>query len=392
MHICFASLDYPDKTSGGGVGTYVKTIAHELIRRGHRVSVIALRKGKELSDRSNDEGVNIYWITPGNIHWYVSKLPFVGKLFALPIREIEYSDAVLKAIRKIDREEPLDIVEGIETGACGFRSLRSGIKTVIRLHGERYTFVKYTPPGHIPIHVRISRHLQRRFFLSADQLTAPSQTHADEISSELKHKCPSIKVIPNPIQVLHVERNEEKNHDQPLFLYVGRLERRKGLIPLLEAIPKISNKVPKAKFIFAGNKHPSIPANKIECLLDDLDIRESVEFHGHVSTDELKLLYSMASVVVLPSYYETFGYVYFEALLYCMPIVAFDTGTARDFIIDGKNGFLVPVDDIGALADACVKAINIEVKPSDRDEISKYSVERVCQETIAVYENLLLRT
>jgi|WetSurMetagenome_2_1015567.scaffolds.fasta_scaffold20611_3 glycogen synthase len=389
MHICLASLDYPDITSGGGVGTYVKIIAHEMIKRGHRVSVIALKKGKERAEASKDEGVNIYWITPGNIHWYFSKVPIIGKLFALSIREIEYSDAVLKAIRIIDSEEPIDIVEGIETGACGFKALRSGIKTVIRLHGERYTFAKYTPPGHVPLDVRMSRYLQRMAFRNANQLTAPSQPHADEICSELKHKCTSIKVIQNPIRVFDFEGNEKKDHDQPLFLYVGRLERRKGLIPLLKAIPKISNKVPKAKFIFAGNKHPSITENEIECLIDNLGIRKSVEFYGHVSADELKLLYSKASVVVLPSYYETFGYVYFEALLYCRPIIAFDTGTAGEFIIDGKNGFLVPVDDIGALADACIKAISMEISPPDRDEISKYSVERVCSEMISVYENLL---
>ena len=41
-------------------------------------------------------------------------------LLALPIREIEYSNAVLNAIRTIDQEEPLDIVEGIETGSLLF--------------------------------------------------------------------------------------------------------------------------------------------------------------------------------------------------------------------------------------------------------------------------------
>jgi glycogen synthase len=392
MHICFASLDYPDKTSGGGVGNYVKTIAHELVRRGHCISVIALKKGDTLPDESTDDGVNIYWITPGNVHWYVSKLPFIGKVLSLPIRELEYSNAVLKAIRIIDNEERIDIVEGIETGACSFKNLRSGIKTVIRLHGERYSFAKYTPPRRVPLDVRMSRYLQRRAFRNAHQLTAPSQTHADEIRSELKHKCTSIKVIQNPIRSFDFEGNEKKDHDQPLFLYVGRLERRKGLIPLLKAIPKISNKVPKAKFIFAGNRHPSIPENEIECLIDDLGIRKSIEFYGHVSADELKLLYSKASVVVLPSYYETFGYVYFEALLYCMPIVAFDTGTAREFIIDGKNGFLVPVDDIDALADACIKAIKMKVEALNNSELIKYSVEQVYLKTIKVYENLLLRS
>jgi len=390
MHICFASLDYPDKTSGGGVGTYVKIIARELIRRGHRVSVIALRKGKELSDRSNDEGVNIYWITPGNIHWYVSKLPFIGKVFALPIREIEYSDAVFKAIRKIDHEEPLDIVEGIETGAFGFRSLRRGIKTVIRLHGERYIFAKYTPPGRIPVDVRISRYFQRKAFLNANQLTAPSRVHAEEIKSELKGKVPSIKVIPNPVQEVSLIKSENKN-ERPVFLYIGRLQLSKGILDLLKTIPLIIEKVPSAHFIVVGKEHPSVSMKTIEMMMNRLKIGSALDLLGHVNNKDLGSIYSEATAVILPSYYESFSYVCVEALMYHVPIVAYNAGAVKDIIKNGENGLLVSTGNVEALADACAKAINMRVKVSAKDELNKYSVEQVCQETIAVYENLLLR-
>jgi glycogen(starch) synthase len=391
MHICFASLDYPDSTSGGGVGNYVKTIACELIKRGHHVSVIALRKNKELPEITDDNGVDIHWITSGNVHWYVSKLPFIGGLFALSIREIEYSNAVLKAIRTIDRGEPLDIVEGIETGALGFIRLRKDIKTVIRLHGERYTFAKFTPPGHIPVDVRISRYLQRRSFLNADKLTAPSRAHANEISSELKWKYLPIKVIPNPVTMLSAER-VRRDPLRPIFLFVGRLQLSKGILDLLRAIPLIASKIPGAHFVIAGNEHPSVKREEIGSNIKELGIESSVEFHGHVDIRKLGALYVQASAVVLPSYYESFGYVPLEALMRGIPVVAYDAGAVRDVIRNGENGFLVPAGDIAALAEACVKAITMGAIPADRSEISKYSKEYVCSETIAAYENLFLRS
>ncbi len=389
MHICFASLDYPDEIGGGGVGTYVKTISHEMIERGHRVSVIALRKDKELSDRSNDKGVNIHWITPGNMHWYVSKVPFIGRFLALPVREIEYSNAVLNAIRTIDQEEPLDVVEGTETGAYYFSRLRPGIKKIIRLHGEAYTFAKYTPPGRIPMNITLSRYLQRKALLQVDLLTSPSYAHADEMKSELGAQGISIKVLPNPLSedFFSVER-EIPNADHPVFLYVGRLQTVKGIIPLLRAIPQVVKKKPGSRFILAGKDHPSLPKAEMEKLITELDITKAVEFLGHVPLEKLNLYYQKATAVILPSYYESFGYACLEAVMHGIPVVAVSTGIARDLIVEGKNGFFVQAGDSEALAMACLQTVSMHIDMPDQKTLDRYSVARVCREIAMVYNEL----
>jgi len=390
MHICFASLDYPDETSGSGVGVYVQIMGHELIRKGHRVSVVALKKSKDNQDITDDKGVKIYWVNTGNIHWYISKLPLIGNIFALSIRELEYSKAIFQAVREIDRKDHIDIVEGIETGAYYLSRLRPEIKTVIRIHGEAYTFSKYTPPGQIPINIRMSRYLQRKSLLRSHQLTSPSSAHADEVRSELKAKEISIKIIPNPITIDYsVDARENNNSSRPLYVYVGRLQKVKGIIPLLKAIPKILYKAPGASFVFAGSIHPSIPQSEIEWLVNKLDIKEYVKFLGYVGYAQLKSLYREAAAIVLPSYYESFGYTFLEALIYGIPIVAFDIVSARKFIVNGKNGFLVPIDDIDALADACLRALNMKVNIPDKDTLARYGAERVCEEMIKIYNELL---
>jgi hypothetical protein len=115
MHICFNALDYPSPLGGGGVGNQVWLLAHALVDAGHKVSVVALAQ-KGLPPVSDDGGVRVYRVACGNIHWYASRLPLLGALFALPIRQLERSWATWRQVRAVHRAEPIDIVEGTETG------------------------------------------------------------------------------------------------------------------------------------------------------------------------------------------------------------------------------------------------------------------------------------
>ena len=75
-----------------------------------------------------------------------------------------------------------------------------------------------------------------------------------------------------------------------------------------------------------------------------------------------------------------------------VPVAAFDVGPARDFIEDGKNGFVVPVGDVNALADACVRAVDLEVNAIPSSAVSKLKSENICKQTLRVYESLLHNT
>src|SRR5690606_14243757 len=60
---------------------------------------------------------------------------------------------------------------------------------------------------------------------------------------------------------------------------------------------------------------------------------------------------SKADVFVLPSLWEGFGYVLAEAQLCQKPVIAFDISSNPELVVEGRTGFLVPVNDIGAFAD-----------------------------------------
>jgi hypothetical protein len=76
-----------------------------------------------------------------------------------------------------------------------------------------------------------------------------------------------------------------------------------------------------------------------------------VRFHGFVPSGELKNFYQDASLLAVSSVWpEPFGLVGQEAMFYGLPVVGFDAGGIREWLLDGENGFLVGWKDIDGLA------------------------------------------
>src|ERR1700687_5014025 len=145
MNICFPSLSYPMNGSAtSGVGSQVRMLAHSLIDSGNSISVIDVAE-KDQGTVTDDRGAEIHRMRSGNLHWFAGKLPLIGKVLALPIRELEYSVAVWRGVRRAAKPRKLDLIEGTETGMLLVALLRRNAPLIIRLHGEQYTFHKYTP-------------------------------------------------------------------------------------------------------------------------------------------------------------------------------------------------------------------------------------------------------
>jgi glycosyltransferase involved in cell wall biosynthesis len=133
--------------------------------------------------------------------------------------------------------------------------------------------------------------------------------------------------------------------DRNLIVFAGQIIRGKGVDVLLEALALV--RVPFECHIFGdGNHRPYC-----EKLCRQLGLSPRVRFQGYVSPDELKVYYSEASVAVVSSVWpEPFGAVGLEALRQGVPVVAFDAGGIKEWLIDGYNGFLVPWLDRPAFA------------------------------------------
>ena len=195
MHICFPSLSYSlngEPTSG--VGSQVAVLAQALVNAGHRVSVIDLA-GDRAEMLTDNRDVRVQRVQVGKLHWFISRVPLIGGVLALPVREIEYSLAIWRGVSRTNKSQAIDVIEGTETGMLLLALFWRKAPVLIRLHGEQYTFVKYTPGMRLTMGLRLARLLQRIALRRVKLLISPSHAHAREIQSELGASQPPIVVV-----------------------------------------------------------------------------------------------------------------------------------------------------------------------------------------------------
>lgn len=131
------------------------------------------------------------------------------------------------------------------------------------------------------------------------------------------------------LQSTYSERN--------LIVYAGQIIRGKGVDVLLESLARLT--VPFECIILGDGSHRAF----CEKLSKKLKLDDCVHFMGFVPQEELKNFYRECTVVAISSVWpEPFATIGMEAMRYGIPVVAFDAGGIKDWLIDGQNGFLVP--------------------------------------------------
>jgi len=185
------------------------------------------------------------------------------------------------------------------------------------------------PKKKIASHIDLLRRLTYRF---ATGIIA--QTSLAKEIQERTTKNKNIKVIPNPVK--EVKRYPEIKRDN-IILNVGRLVPEKGQKYLLEAFSKIDD--PEWRLVILGD---GPLRENLERQAKELNIEEKLYMPGAVSNVDEWL--AKASIFAFPSISEGFPNALVEAMAAGLPCVSFDCDAGpRDIIVDGENGFLVPL-------------------------------------------------
>jgi glycosyltransferase involved in cell wall biosynthesis len=133
--------------------------------------------------------------------------------------------------------------------------------------------------------------------------------------------------------------------DRNLILYAGQILRGKGVDVLLESLALVTE--PFECFVFGDGNHRAY----CEQLSRRLGLSARVHFKGYVPQDELKFYYREATLAVVSSVWpEPFGAVGLEGMSHGLPVVAFDAGGIKEWLINGYNGYRVPWMDRTAFA------------------------------------------
>lgn len=189
-----------------------------------------------------------------------------------------------------------------------------------------------------------------------------------------------------------------------MVLFVGRIEPLKGLDILFEAIALMRKdgsweREPFCLAVIGGEPEAGPEAISEEmarlfALRDQYGLKDLVAFLGKRSQETLPYYYSAAEVVVVPSFYESFGMVALEAMACGTPVVASQVGGLAYLVLDGLTGYTVPVDDPSALASrlqTILRDPGLRQRMGQRaSEMARnYAWERIVKRIIEVYDDLL---
>jgi len=362
----------------GGVNNHVSALERQFTKMGHEVRVIApaSRVVPDFGDRF--------------IH--------IGK--PLPIRtadtviRITISLGLASKIKAVLAEENFDIINihepfmpMLSTGVLRF----SHTANVGTFHGFN-PHIRRTSIGYNFWRPLSTIWLKRRVYKLHGKIAVskPAMEFAN------KHLSGHYNIIPNGIDLEQFSPDvapiDEFCDGKLNILFVGRMEKRKGLKYLLEAYKQVKKEIPDSRLIIVG------PGTKLrkkyEKQVKDDELKDVV-FVGYVSHDELPRYYKTADIYCAPATgMESFGIVLLEAMAVGTSIVASNIDGYASVVTHGVEGLLVPPKDSDSLAQALISLLRDELlrqQMGDRGRIKAqdYSWEHIAQMVLNYYMKIL---
>ena len=336
-----------------GMTVYERRLAEGLVNAGHSVSVLTSKHEKGLRGREKINGVEI-----------------IRKPVLFKMQRGSFAPGILLALLRVSKD--YDVVN------IHAPFFEAGFLSGMAKAARKKVFLTY----HCDLSMRnglFSKTIESVYYLSVKAAAKDSAkiivNSMDYLeNSRLRaYKGKGIGVFP-PIDTQEFKENPERDEfkrrfsigrDDKVVGFVGRLTYEKGLTYLIEAVPKIREKIPNLKVFIAGES-PNVAGGAkesvkkdIESLIEKNHLEEIVLFTGYLSDEYLVKFYSSCDVFALPSIdpLESFGMVQVEAMLCGCPVVASDMPGMRDPVNLTGFGALATPRDVGSLADAVVRVL-----------------------------------
>ena len=199
-------------------------------------------------------------------------------------------------------------------------------------------------------------------------------------------------VIPNFTNVPDIITNKESQMINILFL--GRVGERKGTFDLVRAFEIVIHKmgIRNVKLIIGGDGE----LEELRRIVRKLDIVDFVEVVGWLSERQKEEVLLYGDILVLPSYFESFGLSLVEGMSYGLPVIGTKAGSIPSVVRDNIDGLLITAGDINQLAKTIKILVNDKqlrtyIGQNGRAHvINEYSETVVCNKIRRLYEELVI--
>jgi len=313
-----------------------------------------------------------------------------------------------RRLEALARELRLDILEAPEFGGLtAFLPRKSPrpFKIIVRLHtcsrlvklsnDNPATSTKGAAAG------LLIDGMEKRAIENADAVTSISKWTTEETLRVHGLRRDGIAAIPNPVRACFFEsprRGPFPIGADPVVLYVGRLEWRKGPDLLARAFAEIVKRVPWARLWFVGADTPTGPGgSSMRTYLRTLvaeDVVSRIGFMGELEPEDLPQFYAGAKVCVFPSRWEGFGIVSAEAMASGKPVIVPRHSGFSEHISHLRNGVLIKESEPRALAEAVAGVLSNPSRAADIGAAAKqYALQHfkdsvVADANLRVYESV----
>jgi glycosyltransferase involved in cell wall biosynthesis/predicted O-methyltransferase YrrM len=411
LHVVLVTKEFPPFTASGGVGTLYYHLANELLLMGHRVSVIAQGPESHVHHRGR---------------FTLHRLPFGSTVnfdtgCTIAENNLNWSLRVAEKIIDIHSNEPIAV---LDTSVWDT---------------ELYAFAAYRPKLQIPIVLRLVTPFAVACESNNWQITDSETQLLMELERGLVAMSDCVIPISGAIEETFTSRyglvrdsrwrvvpagiaywpTYEPTYDLDqsytdltqwpeiaaarekgkfIFLFLSRLEIRKGVDVLLAAVRRFITKKGAGSnclFVLAGRDCMGIESY----LRSDETgmLKEYLSIVGEVSIANREKLYSASDAVVFPSRYESFGLVPLEAFVYGKPVIGSNVGAIPEVVEHNKSGLLFEDGNPDALADCFFRLLTdrelySRIADGARRRVRELSSAKMAEDTQIVYRSILRST
>ncbi|MBM2832864.1 MAG: glycosyl transferase group 1 [Candidatus Brocadiaceae bacterium] len=385
--------EYPP-APGGGIGTYAFHVSRLLAEKGETVHVIGqLWKGAERMIEEKHQGkLIIHRVHYENWPTYKGGRPCLreGKGLwesNLPSQYFSWQ-ACLLAERLIE-EEGIDIIEAQEYEAPLYflqlrRALGFGPKRcppcIVHLHSPTELIARHNDWDVCLPDISTAKRLEDYTIAASDALLCPSRYLARQVESCYELQENTVQVIPLPIGDSPALKRDERTWEQGAICFVGRLERRKGIIEWIDAAVSVARDYPDAHFEFVGaNILGTEEMGGEEFVKRRIPADLSVRFHfrGQQSREGIFQYLLSSRIAVVPSRWENYPNTCLEALCSGIPVIASREGGMAEMVVDGRTGWLADHQGCSGLAQALKRAL--ETPPAKIAEMGYCAASEIRQ-------------
>jgi len=382
------SREFPPETHIGGIGTYTYKTSAALARLGHEVHVITTAR-KGAADYI-DNGVSIHRIQDEERR---GPAPYA----------LIHARAVADAVSRISTQ--LDLVQACEWGAEAFwyaLARRRRVPLVTRLATPLFVVQRLNAmtTQSRPRDGQLTRTMERMQTVRSDGILSPTHALAKIVCDGWRISPERVTVVPTGA---HMELSAaacttplpQELGDSHYLLYFGRLEPRKGVHILAEALPDILDAYPTMKAVFVGEDlsfegRPMADAIRERCA----GHADRLVFLPRMTQRDLFPIIRAARLVVLPSLWENLANTCLEAMQLGRPVVATWGCGFEEVIEDGVSGFLAAPNDAESLRMRIRVALDDEayaeqVGAAAQRRAAEFNVDAMAERLVAYYQHLL---